>query len=279
VVSLVPSVNLSTSGGGDFAVEVHGQTLHPDDAQFQPETIRAEAVKTVKARVTGMYEDEIAIAKAQNGLPHPYFMGLRSTLKTTLDFRAREEKMVVTGAEVMASIGRRYLDASEAYGKGGNPNLGAPGTSQRPSEKLAGASNASNIMPLRMLAQAQETQDDLSNGKPFLMLQLELRQFKDGTAPAITLVQRSNDPKFDAFVVAEWPKNIVAAGPPPDDAFRGPMLRSVWQIEGWARLPKQMQEAMAYAPGIMGLGVDKIGSAVGAVQYHYEFDAKLLRAY
>ena len=277
--SLVPSLTMAP--GGDFTVEAHGETLRPDDPRFSPEALRADAEKRVTARVTGMVEDELASARAERGLPHPYFSGLRSAGKSGLDQRAREAKMEARGVDVLASIGDRYLDASKSYGKSGNPNLGPPGTTLRASEKLAQASNASELGALRLLAQATETQNDLSTGKPFLALQLELRQFKDGAVPVVRLMQRSRDARFDAFVMGEWPKSIESAGPPPLDAFHGPELRSVWQIEGWVRLPKQLQDALSYAPvpGVMGLGADKIAAAVGGVTYHYEFDAKLLRVY
>ncbi len=278
-LSLVPSLTLAT--GGDFAVEAHGETLRPDDPRFSPDVVRAEAEKRVGGRVKGMLEDELASARAERGLPHPYFSGLRSAGKSGLDQRAREAKIEARGVDVLASIGDRYLDASKSYGKSGNPDLGPPGTTPRVSEKLAQASNASELGALRMLAQATETQNDLSSGKPFLALQLELRQFKDGAVPIVRLMQRSHDAKFDAFVMGEWPKSIESAGPPPPDAFHGPELRSVWQIEGWVRLPKQVQDALSYAPvpGVMGLGADKIAAALGGVTYHYEFDAKLLRVY
>ena len=279
LLSLAPSLTLSP--GSDFRVETHGETLRPDDPRFSPEAVRAEGEKRVTVRVTSMVEDELASARAERGLPHPYFSGLRAAGKSGLDQRAREAKMEPKGIDVLASFGDRYLDASKSFGQSGNPNLGPQGTTLRPSEKLAQASNASEISALRSLAQATETQSDLSTGKPFLALQLELRQFKDGAVPIVRLTQHSRDAKFDAFVMVEWPKSIESAGAPPVDAFRGPELRSVWQIEGWVRLPKQMQDALSYAPmpGVMGLGADKIAAAVGGVSYHYEFDAKLLRVY
>ncbi len=278
-LSLVPSLDLSTGGG--LTVPSHGKTLRPADVQVSAGEVRAGDEARVRERVNGFTEDDMATARAQNGLTHPYLMGMRSAGAAALDRRAREEKMGASGQSVLASIAERYLDATASYGKSGDPGLGPPGTTPRLSEQLAKQNNASELGALRLLAQSTETQNDLTQGKPFLMLQFEFRQFRDGAQSLIKIVRRSKDARFDAFVVAEWPKSIEALPPPPADAFHGPELRSVWQIEGWARLPKAVEEKLAYMPmpGVMGVGADKVAAALGEVTYRYEFQAKLLRAY
>ncbi len=279
-ITLFPLPSLAPST--EPAEAPHGRTMHPDDPEFRPDVIRAEEEHRVKRRVDGWAEDGLAEARAQNGLPHPYFSGLREAAKTGLGKRAREAGIKATTSQALTEVGKRYANAASSYAKTGDPNLGPPGVNPRQSEVLKDRmGNMPETMALRALVQATETQNDLSHGKPLIALTLELRQFRDGSPLSAVVLKASSDPTFDAFVLDAWPKTIADAGPPPADAFHGPELRSIWAIEGWLGLPKKLETAISYAPmpGILGFGADKLMPALTDEGYHYEFNARLLRVY
>src|SRR3990167_9129022 len=129
--------NLQLSDKGTIAVEPsRGETIHPDDPRFDPDVIAAREKATVKGRVDGMAEDMLADARAQNGLPHPYLMSVRSEGMRGLDKLAREQGVRASGELAGKVLAQRYQSAVESYGKGGNPDLGPPGQAPRLSEKL-----------------------------------------------------------------------------------------------------------------------------------------------
>ena len=279
-ISLFPGASLAPSD--EVAEAPHGQTLHPEDLAFRPEVLRAEEEHRVKARVDGWALDQLAAARAQSGLPHPYFSNLGSAMRSNLDKHAKEAGITATTTQFMKSIGKRYADASSSYGKTGDPDLGPPGINPRQSEQLRDRFGSEpETMGLRMMVQAAETQNDLSHGKPLISLMVELRQFKDGRPLTAMVVQASSDAKFDAFVLDVWPRALFETGAPPQDAFHGPELRSLWAVEGWLGLPKKLQTAISYLPmpAIMGFGADKVLPALTEEGYHYEFRTRLLRLY
>ena len=272
--SLVPS-QLTLNPSSNFPVEPsRGETIHPDDPRFDPDVIAAKEKQRVKARVDGWAEDGLAEARAQNGLPHPYLMALRDAGRTGLTKLAAERGVRASPALAAKVLSQRYTSATESYGKGGNPDLGPPGQAPRLSERL--------ILPeqqaMRGLAQATETFNDLSHGKPLLTLTLEFRQSKT-TDTRTTIIKGSIDPSFDAFVLEAWPLSIAKAGPPPDDAYRTSELRSIWEIEGWPGATP-LDKTMTYLPeaGVMGIPITRIlPAATGGLSY--EFRARLLRVY
>jgi hypothetical protein len=279
-VTLVPGSSFPIPDGPSEAPR--GHTLHPTDPQFQPEAIRAEAEKRVHARVDGWARDALAEARAEGGLPDPYFWRVRDTAIAALGKHAKEAGVTATSRQVFEKMGERYTGAAEKFAKSGNPDLGPLGDAPRQSEIMKGRfGDDPSTLSVRALVQATETQNDLSHGKPLLALRMQQRQFKDGTAPVVELVTSSGDDKFDAFVLAEWRKALAAAGPPPDASFHGPELRTIWSVEGWLGMPKKMEEALSYlpVPGIMGFSADRVLPALTDEGYHYEFHARILRAY
>ncbi len=281
-ISLFPSLSLAPGTSSRETEPSHGETVHPDDPRFSPDVVRAETEFRVKKRVTTWAEDGLAEARAQRGLPHPYFSGVGDAARAALDRGAREHGITATSTQFMKSIGKRYADAASSYASTGDPNLGPPGINPRPSEQISARfGNGPEAMGMRMLAQATETQNDLSHGKPLIGLTLELRQFRDGAPLIAVVVQASEDSKFDAFVLETWPKAVAEAGAPPPDAFHGPELRSIWAVEGWLGLPKKLETALSYlpVPGVGGIGIDKVLPAMTQEGYHYEFRARLLRVY
>ena len=274
VATLVPS-QVSLSPGGTIVLEPsRGETLHPDDPRFNPTVIAAAEKQRVTARVQGWAEDELAEARAQNGLPHPYFMSMREKARAGLDKRAREAGLRASPALAARALSDRFQGAAEAYGKGGNPNLGPPGQAPRLSEKIT----QPDQQALKGLAQATETFNDLSHGKPLLTLTLEFRQSKTHQTKT-TILKASIDPAFDAFVLEAWPLSIASAGPPPPEAFHADELRSIWEIEGWPG-STPLDRTMTYLPeaGVMGVPLSRlIPAATQGISY--EFRAKLLRVY
>lgn len=267
--------NIALSPSGTIAVEPsRGETIHPDDPRFDPDVIAAKERQRVNARVKGFAEDDLAQARAEGGLPHPYFMKLREAGNKGLDKLAAARGMKAPPALLGKVLGTRFQDSAQSYGKSGNPNLGPPGQAPRLSELLTQPEQQG----MKALAQATEMFDDLSHGKPLLTLTLEFRQSKSNDMKT-TIIKASIEPSFDAFVLEAWPSSVAAAGPPPPDAFRTDELRSIWQVEGWPA-PTQLDKAMTYlpAPGIMGVPLTRvIPAAMDGVRY--EFRARLLRSY
>ena len=261
---------------GTIAVDpTRGETIHPDDPRFDKDVIAAKEKQLVKARVTGWAEDQLADARAQNGLPHPYLMALRDAGKTGLTRLAKERGVRASGELAAKILAQRYSSAVESYGKGGDPKLGPPGQAPRLSEKLA---QHPEQQAMRALAQATEMWSDLTHNKPLLTLTLEFRQSKSNESKT-TIIKASVDPSFDQFVLDAWPLSIAKAGAPPEDAFRTSELRSVWEIEGWPG-STPLDKTMTYLPesGLMGVPLTKL--IPGATQgFGYEFRAKLLRVY
>ena len=267
--------NIALSPSGTIAVEPsRGETIHPDDPRFDPDVIAAKEKQVVNARVKGFAEDDLAQARAEGGLPHPYFMKLREAGNKGLDKLAAARGMKAPPALLGKVLGTRFQDSAASYGKSGNPNLGPPGQAPRLSERL----NQPDQNAMKALAQATEMFDDLSHGKPLLTLTLEFRQSKSNEMKT-TILKASIEPSFDAFVLEAWPTSVAAAGPPPPDAFRTDELRSIWQVEGWPA-PTSLDKAMTYlpAPGIMGVPLTTvIPAAMDGLRY--EFRARLLRSY
>jgi len=266
----LPTVDLNPRGGMPME-PARGQTLYPNDPRFSQEALNAEAKARVTARVQGFAEDELAIGRAQRGLPHPWFGKVSEVIREGLGKLARAENVRPTAGAMVKDYGKRYESAASSYGKSGDPGLGPPGQAPRPSEML----KLPEAQALRALAQATETTSDLTNGKPLRSLTLELRQPKGGGAATMTILEGSGDPVFDELVVRGWRALLTSAGPPPDEVFHGEVLRSIWEIEGWQRT--KVNPESDFMPGLMGVSAAKLlGLARGD---GYDFHPKLLRAY
>lgn len=266
---------IALSERGTFPVEPsRGETVHPDDPRFSPEVIAAQEERRVKGRVDSWTGDELAEARAQRGLPHPYLTRLGATARAGLDKLARARGLHAPAGLQARALADRYNDSAASYAKTGDPGLGPPGQAPRPSEAMTQPEMAG----MRALAQATETFNDLSHGKPLLTLTLEFRQTKDNHSKTAVL-KASIDPAFDAFVLEAWPLSVAAAGAPPPDAFHASELRSIWEVEGWpGKTP--LDKTLSYLPtaGVMGVPLTQvIPGMVNGVGY--EFRARLLRVY
>jgi hypothetical protein len=278
-LDLFPRLSLSPSG--EFPVPAsRGHTLRPDDPSLSPEVLALEEEHRVHERVSGWTDDTLADARAQRGLPHPYFTGVGEALKSGLDKEARAAGFGSSLAEASKAIGKRYAESMSSYAKTGNPDLGPPGITPRQSEQLKERFGNDASM-VSALVQATELQNDLKHGRPLLSLTLELRQSRALGTRTVAVLEGSGEARFDAFVVDVWPRAMDHAGAPPPEAFHGPELRSVWAIEGWLGMPKKLESALSYlpVPGALGIGADTLLPKLTQDGYHYEFRARLLRVY
>ena len=282
LITLLPRSDLPLGTGGIAVPSGKGHTLRPDDPSLSKEVQDAEAEHRVSGRVNGFLEDTLSEARAQRGLPHPYFTGVGEAARAGLDRDARDQNMVAGLGEVAVQYAKRYVESVGSYGKSGNPDLGPPGTTPRMSEKLSERVGVGNDqVALRALVQASELSDDLKHGRPLFSLTLEMRQSKATKQRTTLLLKGSGNPGFDAFVLGSWPNAVDEAGPPPPEAFHGPELRSVWAIEGWLRMSKKLEQALSYlpSPGVMGVPLDRVAPKLTEEGYRYEFRARLLRVY
>ncbi|MBS1153121.1 MAG: hypothetical protein H6Q89_4819 [Myxococcaceae bacterium] len=269
---LVPDSSLSPQG----EVEVpsgHGRTLFPDDPSLTPEAQRAEEQRRVERRVQGFAQDDLAQARAQSGVPHPYFAGVRDCARAELEKRAREEGVKATLGQFVGGMGHKYGESVRSYGKSGDPDLEASGNPVKTPDPVGGNQNELS----GPMANSGETQLALRRNKPLVSLTLELRQFKDGRPLTAVVIHASGDPKFDALVLETWPSVIAQRGPPPPSAFHSEELLSIWTVEGWLGIPKKLEAVTTYLP--MPFESDKLLAALSAEGLHYEFRARLVRVY
>lgn len=264
----VRSFALPTVDAKASPAQPSGETVYPDDPRLSRAVLDEQTRTRVKARVEGFALDELATARVQSGLPHPYFTVMREAVRAELEALARAEGMHPTAAMVGEALTERFYEASSSYAKTGDPNLGPAGL-PRPSERLTLPEQA----PMRALALAKETMDDLTNGQPLRALTVEVRQPKGPGAATLTVLVTSNDPAFDAFVLRTWHQAMAEVGPPPADASRAIEVRSVWVIEAWQRIGRGDE----YLPSFMGLPTSRLMSL--AREEGYDFHARLLRAY
>ncbi len=281
--SLLPSMEVLGDGSESPAPGSRGRTLRAEDGDpYGSEAARREEEQfRVHGRVDGWARDSLAEARAQRGLPHPYVSGMGNALREGLG-RAEGGTPEALGAPGAAGfMVRRYFDSAEAYARTGNPGISTPGLAERQSEKLkAHTKDGAGLVSL--FTQAAETSLDLAYGKPLLALTLELRLGRDGRPSSQpSLLERSGSEKFDSFVLRVVPGALAELGPVPEEALRGrEELRSVWLIEGWARIPPKLDKAMTMigVPGVQGISGDVLMKQAASKE-QFDFRARLLRVY
>lgn len=249
-----------------------GRTLLPGDPSLLPRELSEE--ERVKLRVDRLTSDGIAQARAQGGVPHPYFASVREVARAELVKAARDEGRKPTATQAMGGVGHNYAESVGKYGESGDPGL-APSSTPARTPAAAGNNNANEITG--GMAQGAETQLALARSRPLVTLTVELRQFKDGSPLSAVILHASGDPGFDTFVTQTWAKALAARPPPPDSAFRGPELRSIWSVEGWLGLPKKLETAASYLP--VPMAAERLIGAMSKEGFHWEFRTKLLRVY
>jgi hypothetical protein len=259
-----------------------GSTLRPDDPSLSEWARRAEEEHRVKERVERWTEDAAAESRAQRGLPHPYLTQVGEKLRASLDAAPGGTPQALGAPDTLEFLFNQYKGAAEEYGKTGKNSVTVPGLSPRQTERqkeLFG--NERESLWLRGMTQAAETIQNMSHGTPLLSLTLELRQAPNGRLLSQRVVQRSSSSKFDAFVLRVVPEALAQLGPVPEPALRGrDELKSVWRIEGWPRLPKNVERwtTLLGTPGGFGVPADPFLKEMAASQ-HFAFRPRLLRAY
>jgi hypothetical protein len=281
-LSLLPPDSVGKKLEAPSATEPGGTTIHPGDPSLSEWAKRAEEEVRVKGRVDGWADDAVAEARAQRGLPHPYLTEVGEALRGGLNSADGGTPAALGAPQALEFLFNRYRNAAEQYAKTGDPGAIPSGLAPRQTEKqkeLFGNEPGSNWT--RAMTQSADTLQNLANGGPLLALTLELRQRPSGEILSGKLIQSSRSAKFDAFVLRVVPEALAGLGPVPGEALRGRSeLRSVWQIQGWARLPKNVERAMTLlgAPAVQGIPFDVLSKQLGAHE-QFDFRARLLRAY
>ena len=263
--------------------EPAGKTLYPDDPSLSARAKRAEEEIRVKDRVDGWADDAAAEARVQRGLPHPYLTEVGDAVRGGLNSVEGGTPAALGGPPALELLVNRYRNAAEQYARTGNPGDAIPpGLAPRQTEKqneLFG--NERQSIWARAFTQSADTLQLLSHGAPLLALTLELRQRPSGQILSERVIERSGSAKFDAFVMRVVPLALSGLGAVPHEALHGRSeLRSVWRIQGWARLPKKLERAMTLlgAPAVEGIPLDVLVPQLAAHE-QFDFRARLLRAY
>lgn len=270
-----------------------GQTLYPDDPSLSEWARSEEEAFRVKGRVDDWAREIGAEARARGGVAHPYLGRVGEALREGLGGTDGGTPNALGAPNAAQALFNQYRGAAEKYAQTGNPGVSTPGLAPRQTEKqreFFGDENwvhdpetgqAVQTLPwTQMFTQSAETLQDLAHSGALLSLTLELRQKPDGAVVSQQLLERSKSSAFDAFVVRVVPQALASLGPVPEEVLRGnPELRTVWQIEGWPRLPPKLEQAMLLfgAPALMGVPLDALLTGSGDQQFR--FRARLLKAY
>lgn len=255
-----------------------GRTLHPDDPSLSPEALREEERARVGERVQTFAEDQLAEARAQRGLPHPYLEKMRASFLAQLGRPGAVTPRELGVGNAMQAFSKNYRDAASQFGRTGNPGFVPPSSAPTQSEVLDRLyRNVPEALPLRMQVQARETMANLEGLGPMFSVKLEVIQRMDGTLVTVKLLESSGSPAFDAYVLKECPGAIRAAVAPPGDAFRKDSLRSVWAVEGWFHPTDSALDSAL--PALQGVPVAMLLRYLDPARLKVDFRAKLLRVY
>jgi hypothetical protein len=233
-----------------------GETVYPDDPRFSPEARRAEAEKRVGERVQGHAQGLLGQARAQRGLPHPYFTAVRDGLRADLATSARKARFGPLAKPIFKDALDKLLGTAEQYGKTGQPDLDLginPSQHEGMNQKFGHEMDV-----VEAGAWFDQVISAAAFGRPLLTLTVELKQTRDGTTSTVVL-SPSRDPDFDAFVLASWGKALDEAGKPPEDSFRGlDEMSTTWAIDGWVALPPKLQRMAEQLPSFGSAGLSKL---------------------
>lgn len=263
-----PSLVPPTPSGGWSVPEVaaekpRGRTLHPGDPSLSPEVLKAEELARVTERVQSFAEDELATLRVENGLVHPYFSQIRTSLAKQME-NAPLFDVEGTGKR----IAQEYLRQAQSYGATGSTSgrskakgpIGRepPSASQR-LEAISKGNPAHDSM--RAFLQAGESLQQLAQPAPDLVIVLELQQTPDGQLRSVQVVERSGNKAFDAYVLEAVPPALAKLTPPPAEALaRHPeVIRTLWAVEGRVIYLRRISELEGqdawYIASAAGLGV------------------------
>ncbi len=236
-----------------------GRTLRPGDPSLSPEALAAEEHARVSGRVQGFAEDDLATLRVENGLVHPYFSQIRTSLAKQL-----EGAPLFDVKSVPQQLVRSYIKDAERYGATGSPG---PGPSDRsaptPTERLESVSRGNPAHDsMRAFLQAGESMQRLAEpDRPDLVIILELRQAPDGQLREVKVVETSGNKAFDKYVLEAVPPALAKLTPPPAEAagVRPEGIRTLWAVEGRVVYLKKLSEMEGqdawYIASAAGLGL------------------------
>jgi hypothetical protein len=240
-----------------------GRTIYPGDPSLSPEVLKAEEQARVSARVQTFAEDDLAKLRVENGLVHPYFSEIRSSLEKQME-NAPLFDVKGNGQR----IAQNYLKQAEGYGATGTtgatrrprgPIGREPSTASERLETLSKGNPAHDSM--RAFLAAGEAMQQLAEPAPDLVIVLELQQAPDGQLRSVKVVEPSGNKAFDTYVLGAVPPALAKLTPPPAQALgvHKDGIRTLWAVEGrvvYLRKLSELEEADAwYVATAAGLGV------------------------
>jgi hypothetical protein len=262
-----PSLLPPTPSGGwsvpETAEAPRGRTIYPDDPSLSPEVLKAEEKARVTARVQTFAEDDLATLRVENGLVHPYFSEIRTSLEKQM-----ENPPLFDGKGNGQRLVQNYLKAAESYGATGTtgPSRRPPGPIGREpptaSERLESISKGNPAHDsMRAFLAAGEAMQQLAEPAPDLVIVLELQQTADGQLRSVQVVEPSGNKAFDTYVLGAVPPALAKLAPPPAQALgvHPDGIRTLWAVEGrvvYLRKLSEMEKKDAlYVAAAAGLGV------------------------
>ncbi|MHB8420236.1 MAG: TonB C-terminal domain-containing protein [Myxococcales bacterium] len=281
--------------GGGSPADTGGETIVGTPA---PEAPRARAERA-RAHVNDWIADGAAEDRVEEGLVDSYYTSVgksveRAFADTEKHVRVKRGKGAV-GAE---SALLAWSDSASHYAATGNPGEPAADLEDERARYGLGPSTGGpdpgvneQQRPITATGSALPLFDGSGGG---LTVVVELRQRGDGKFVSVELKQRSTDPDFDAWVLAEIPEGLATLPPPP--AFGAGLhkdgLRSLWAFTGKVSYMRkvddiQMKDDWWYLPAAAALamlgGHFDIGSSspemIDLRHPHFIVTSKLLRVY
>jgi hypothetical protein len=240
-----------------------GRTIYPGDPSLSPEVLKAEEHARVSARVQTFAEDDLAKLRVENGLVHPYFSQIRSSLEKQME---NPPLFDVKGNG--QRIAQNYLKQAEQYGASGTtgPGRRPPGPIGRePPTALERLEALSKGDPehdrMRAFLAAGEAMQQLAEPAPDLVIVLELQQEAGGQLRSVQVVEPSGNKAFDKYVLGSVPPALAKLTPPPEQALgvHKDGIRTLWAVEGRVvylrKLSELEEEDSLYVAGATALGL------------------------
>lgn len=234
---------LPTTPQGGWSVPLEpeaprGRTLRPGDPELAPESTEAEQAR-VSERVQGMAEDELARARAQEGLAPPYFGDMGKALAAQLEDAPPFN---------IGGLGERYLShylpQAEQFGATGTTAEPPPPYPTNLEQVQELARNEPAFQRLYLQLQAGEALQKFADGQVELVVIVELIQEVDGRLRSVRVIEASGDRKFDEYVIAQVPEALASLEPPPEagPGVRPEGIRTRWAVEGRTLYLKRASE-------------------------------------
>jgi hypothetical protein len=303
--NLLPNLPLGSDQGPGVQVPSHGQTIHNDGSGPDEKAVAAYDAERAQRTVQDWTTDLLADARAQRGLPGPYFSAVKEALEAELnsappniDKKAFGKPFQMGGAAALEEMGKQY----SRYGKTGNPlgdvdpdtddvqtrnspNMQAmlrdPG-GQTPQGQIGAA--LAGMEPARQMLRRGTEEAKLS-------AVVELLQAKDGAVREAHLRKTSGNRAFDEGVLAAAPKAIAKLQPPsgPGLGTHADAIRSLWEFQGKLNYKKNAHgmsgsdiaknALSSFATGQLAFDETQGVEMLDMEHPTLEFTAKLLRLY